>query len=141
MPRLQHDPRTHGGALTRAASSIARAIDAKALVAFSQTGDTVRRLSRLHCDLPLLAFTPMAEVRNQLALSWGVQTFLMPFVAHTDEMFRQVDQALLGLNLAEPGDYIVIVAGSPPGVPGSTNTLRVHELGSLVDAATVRALQ
>ncbi|MGA3487907.1 pyruvate kinase [Micromonosporaceae bacterium DT55] len=141
VPRLQHDPRTHGGALTRAASSIARAIDAKALVAFSQTGDTVRRLSRLHCDLPLLAFTPMAEVRNQLALSWGVQTFLMPFVAHTDEMFRQVDQALLGLNLAEPGEHIVIVAGSPPGVPGSTNTLRVHELGSLVDAATARALQ
>src|SRR5438045_1715170 len=58
VPRLQHDPRTRGGAITQAASNIARAIDAKALVAFSQTGDTVRRLSRLHCELPLLAFTP-----------------------------------------------------------------------------------
>ena len=134
VPRLQHDPRTHGGALTVAASSIARAINAKALVAFSQTGDTVRRLSRLHCDLPLLAFTPVPEVRDQLALSWGVETFLMPFVQHTDDMFRQVDQALLGLDRANPGDYVVIVAGSPPGTPGSTNTLRVHQLGSLVDA-------
>jgi pyruvate kinase len=80
-------------------------------------------------------------VRNQLALCWGVETFLMPFVEHTDDMFRQVDQALLGLNRANPGDYVVIVAGSPPGTPGSTNTLRVHQLGSLVDAASARALQ
>ena len=59
----------------------------------------------------------------------------MPFVEHTDDMFRQVDQALLGLGRAEPGDYVVVVAGSPPGTPGSTNTLRVHQLGSLVDPA------
>jgi pyruvate kinase len=133
VPRLQHDPRTHGGALTVAASQIARNIGAKALVAFSQTGDTVRRLSRLHCELPLLAFTPVAEVRDQLALSWGVQTFLTDFVEHTDDMFRQVDQAILGLGLAKPGEYVVVVAGSPPNAPGSTNTLRVHQLGSLVD--------
>jgi pyruvate kinase len=138
VPRLQHDPRTHGGALTVAASQIARNIGAKALVAFSQTGDTVRRLARLHCELPLLAFTPVPEVRDQLALSWGVETFLTDFVQHTDDMFRQVDQAMLGLNLANPGEYVVVVAGSPPNAPGSTNTLRVHQLGSLVDPATVR---
>jgi len=132
VPRLQHDPRTHGGALTVAASQIARNIGAKAMVAFSQTGDTVRRLSRLHCELPLYAFTPVAEVRDQLALSWGVETFLTDFVEHTDDMFRQVDAKMLGLGLAKPGDYVVVVAGSPPNAPGSTNTLRVHQLGSLV---------
>jgi pyruvate kinase len=137
VPVLQHDPRTHGGALTVAASRIARNIGAKALVAFSQTGDTVRRLSRLHCELPLLAFTPVPEVRDQLALSWGVETFLTDFVEHTDDMFRQVDQAMLGLGLAKPGEYVVVVAGSPPNAPGSTNTLRVHQLGSLVDPGTV----
>ncbi|MFC3385616.1 pyruvate kinase [Couchioplanes azureus] len=137
VPVLQHDPRTHGGALTVAASRIARNIGAKALVAFSQTGDTVRRLSRLHCELPLLAFTPVAAVRDQLALSWGVETFLTDFVEHTDDMFRQVDQSMLGLGLAKPGDYVVVVAGSPPNAPGSTNTLRVHQLGSLVDPRTV----
>ncbi|MFG1606359.1 pyruvate kinase [Actinoplanes sp. NPDC049265] len=137
VPRLQHDPRTHGGALTVAASQIARNIGAKALVAFSQTGDTVRRLSRLHCELPLYAFTPIAEVRDQLALSWGVETFLTDFVQHTDDMFRQVDAKMLGLGLAKPGDYVVVVAGSPPNAPGSTNTLRVHQLGSLADPATV----
>ncbi|WP_432987293.1 pyruvate kinase [Dactylosporangium sp. CA-233914] len=131
VPRLQHDPRTKGGALTSAASNIARNIGAKALVAFSQTGDTVRRLARLHCELPLLAFTPEPTVRNQLTLSWGVQTFDVPFVEHTDEMFKQVDLALVGLPWLAPGDDVVIVAGSPPGTPGSTNTLRVHQLGGL----------
>jgi pyruvate kinase len=136
VPRLQHDPRTHGGALTVAASQIARNIGARAMVAFSQTGDTVRRLSRLHCELPLYAFTPVPEVRDQLALSWGVATFLTDFVQHTDDMFRQVDAMMLGLGLARPGDYVVVVAGSPPNAPGSTNTLRVHQLGSLANPVT-----
>ncbi|GAA2516927.1 pyruvate kinase [Pilimelia columellifera subsp. columellifera] len=132
VPRLSHDTRPRGSAITVAAVQIARSIEAKALVAFSQTGDTVRRLARLHCHLPLLAFTTTDEVRNQLALSWGVESFLVPYVEHTDDMFQQVDQSLLGLRRAEPGDYVVVVAGSPPGTPGSTNTLRVHRLGSLV---------
>ncbi len=133
VPRLQHDPRTRGGALTLAASNIAQAIDAKALVAFTVSGDTVRRLARLHCKLPLVACTPDTSVRAQLSLSWGVQTYLVPFVDHTDDMFQQVDRTLIETGTAEPGDYVVIVAGSPPGTPGSTNTLRVHQLGSLLD--------
>jgi pyruvate kinase len=134
VPKLLHDPRTHGGALTVAAAQIARSIGARALVAFSQTGDTVRRLARLHCELPLLALTPVESVRNQLALAWGVEAFLVPFAAHTDDMFLQVDYALLGLGRAEPGDHVVVVAGSPPGAPGSTNTLRVHHLGALTES-------
>jgi pyruvate kinase len=133
VPRLQHDPRTRGGALTSAASNIARAIGAKGLVAFTQSGDTVRRLARLHCELPLVACTPDPSVRAQLALSWGVETYLVPPVDHTDDMFVQVDRTLLDLGGAAVGDYVVIVAGSPPHTPGSTNTLRVHQLGSLTD--------
>jgi pyruvate kinase len=134
VPKLQHDPRTRGGALTVAASNIATAIDAKALVAFTVTGDTMRRLARLHCQLPLVACTPDGAVRNQLALCWGVQTHLVPMVQHTDDMFRQVDLTLTEAGTAGLGDYVVIVAGSPPGRPGSTNTLRVHRVGSLLEA-------
>lgn len=137
-PRLTHSPRTQGGAIAAAASMVARSIDARALVAFTQTGDTVRRLARLHCELPLIAFTPDESVRNQLCLSWGVEPFLVPLVQHTDEMFRQVDREMLALGRAETGDVVVIVAGSPPGTPGSTNTLRVHQLGSLVGEAADR---
>jgi pyruvate kinase len=131
VPRLQHDPKTRGGAITQAASNIARAVNARSLVAFSQTGDTVRRLARLHCELPLLAFTPEDTVRNQLTLSWGVETFLVDYVENTDAMFRQVDHALLGLGRGLPGDLVVVVAGTPANTPGSTNTLRIHQLGSL----------
>jgi len=131
VPRLGHDPKTRGGAITQAASNIARAVNARALVAFSQTGDTVRRLARLHCELPLLAFTPDDRVRNQLTLSWGVETFVVDYVEHTDAMFRQVDHALLGLGRGLPGDLVVVVAGTPASTPGSTNTLRIHQLGSL----------
>ena len=131
VPKLQHDPHTRGGALTVGAASIAKAIGARALVAFSSTGDTVRRLARLHCNLPLIAFTPEKATLNQLALTWGVEAYLVPFVRHTDEMFEQVERSLLETGIGALGDYVVVVAGSPPGLPGTTNTLRVHQLGSL----------
>ncbi|MEJ2579323.1 MAG: pyruvate kinase alpha/beta domain-containing protein [Kineosporiaceae bacterium] len=85
-------------------------------------------MSRLRSRLPLLAFTPDPSVRSQLALSWGVETFLTEPVTHTDEIFRQVDDALLSLGRCTVGDQVVIVAGSPPGTPGSLNTMRVHSI-------------
>jgi pyruvate kinase len=130
VPPLQHDPRTKGGAVANAARQIGEVLEADAIAAFSLTGDTVRRLARHHTRLPLLAFTSIHAVRNQLALSWGVETFLVPMVTHTDAMFRQVDAALLEIGRYSRGDVVVIVAGSPPGTAGSTNTLRVHQLGT-----------
>jgi len=131
VPPLQHDPRTQGGAIAAAAKRIGEVLDARALVAFTLSGDTVRRLSRQHTRLPLLAFTPDPVVRNQLALSWGVEAFLTPMVHHTDDMVRAVDTALRSTDRYKEGDPVVIVAGSPPGTAGSTNALRVHRLGSL----------
>ena len=78
----------------------------------------------------MLAFTPEASVRNQLALSWGVQTYEVPSVAHTDAMVLQVDQTLRANGLAEDGDLVVIVFGAPVGVPGTTNSLLVHKIGT-----------
>jgi pyruvate kinase len=101
-------------------------------VAFTQSGDTARRLARYRTPIPLLAFTPEPPTRSQLALTWGVETFLSPRVDHTDEMVRQVDAALLELGRCQPGDRVVIVAGSPPGVAGGTNAMRVHRIGEAV---------
>ena len=69
-------------------------------------------------EIPLLAFTPEAIVRSQLSLSWGIETFLTPYVTHTDEMVAQVERALLDAGRCVPGDEVVIVAGRPPGIPG-----------------------
>ena len=128
-PPLTHTPRTRGGVLSFAARDIGERLGAKALVAFTYSGDTVRRLARLHTGLPVLAFTPREEVRNQLALTWGVRTFVTPAVDTTDAMVEQVDIAMLQIPGYEAGDTVVIVAGAPPNTSGSTNLIRVHRLG------------
>lgn len=129
VPALLHRPRTKGGAISQAAKEVGEVLGAGALVCFTQSGDTVRRLARFRSRLPLLAFTPERSVRRQLALTWGVRTFLVPPVRNTDEMVAQVQEVLLSLDLLAEGDQVVIVGGSPPGVPGSTNALRVWRLG------------
>ena len=89
----------------------------------------------LPLGIPVLAFTPEPSVRSQLAMTWGIETFLGPEVEHTDEMVLQVDKALLDIGRCEEGDLVVIVAGSPPGIPGSTNALRIHRMGDAINGA------
>ncbi len=129
VPPLNHVPRTKRGVLSYAARDIGERLNAVALVAFTQSGDTLRRLARLHTNLPLLAFTPTPGVRNQLALTWGTETFLVPMVESTDAMVRQVDESMLEIPGYVRGDLVVIVAGSPPNTVGSTNLIHVHRLG------------
>lgn len=122
-------PRTQGGSVARAACEIADFLDGKALVAFTKSGDTARRLSRYRTCQPILAFTTDPATRNQLALSWGVETFVVPHVDNTDAMVDIVDAELLKLKRYNEGDTMIITAGSPPGIPGTTNMVRVHHLG------------
>ncbi|MFP8905356.1 pyruvate kinase [Streptomyces atacamensis] len=122
-------PRTQGGAVARAAAEMGDFLGAKFLVAFTQSGDTVRRLSRYRSPVPVLAFTPDPATRAQLNLTWGVETFLGPTARSTDEMVEQVDRRLLEMGRCERGDKVIITAGSPPGVPGTTNMVRVHRIG------------
>jgi pyruvate kinase len=130
---LTRVPTTTGGAIARAAAEVGAIVGAKALVAFTMTGETARRLARYRSPIPLLAFTTEQATRSQLSLTWGVETFIVPEVRHTDEMVREVDSALVRLSRCEIGDKVVIVAGSPPGSPGMTNALRVHRIGDAID--------
>ncbi len=125
-------PTTTGGAIARAAAEVGAVVNATALVAFTMSGETARRLARYRSPIPLLAFTPLQATRSQLALTWGVETFIVPPVRHTDDMVRQVQKALLDVGRCGIGDKIVIVAGSPPGTPGRTNALRVHRIGDVI---------
>lgn len=122
-------PRTQGGAVTWAAREIGELIGAKHLVTFTVSGDSARRMSRLRSRIPLFAFTPEPAIRNRLALSWGIEAFLVPYVETTDEMVAQVDESLLTQGRLAQGETVVIVAGSPPGTAGSTNAVRVHVVG------------
>jgi pyruvate kinase len=133
IPPLGGLPRTKGGAITRAAAEVGELLGARYLVAFTQSGDSARRLARYRGSIPVLAFTPEAQVRSQLSMTWGVETFKTVAVEHTDEMVRQVDEQLLAIGRVKEGDLVVIIAGSPPGIPGSTNALRIHRMGDAIN--------
>ncbi|MGA2827689.1 MAG: pyruvate kinase [Streptosporangiaceae bacterium] len=129
LSSLTRVPTTTGGAIARAAAEVGAIVNARALVAFTMTGETARRLARYRSPIPLLAFTSEPATRSQLALTWGVETFIVPMVDHTNEMVRQVEAVLLDIGRCEKGDKLVIVSGSPLGSPGKTNSLRVHRIG------------
>ena len=135
IPALGTRPRTQGGAVTLAAVEIAEFVEAKFLCIFTESGDSARRMSRLRSGIPMLAFTPLEGIRRRLALNWGITSFLVDRVTHTDEMYQQVDDVLLGQKLAQKGDKVVVISGSPPGIPGSTNDIRVHVLGDASSGA------
>ena len=132
IPTLQHNPKTKGGAITKAATEVGLTIGAKVLAAFTKTGDSARRMSRLRSPIPILALTPDSATFNQMSLTWGVEPLLTPLVTTTDEMVKQVDAILLETKRVDKGEQIMIVAGSPPGIPGSTNAMRVHRVGDAV---------
>lgn len=137
MRALMAPPTTQGGVIAAAAAEAGHALGAKYLIAFTQLGGSARRLAQVRSGLPMLAFSPVQDTRSQLSLVWGMQTFLTPPVTHTDQYALMVDEQLLELGWAEEGDRVVIVAGSPPGVPGSTNAMRVHRIGDAKNKTTV----
>lgn len=132
---MKSAPKTKGGAITKAATEVGAIVGAKYLVTFTQSGDSARRTARLRSPIPILAFTPEVGTYNRMALDWGVEPELTPMVKHTDEMVMQADNLLLKSNRCVAGELVVIVAGSPPGIPGSTNAMRVHRVGDAVSGA------
>lgn len=135
IPPLGTKPRTQGGAITLAAAEVADFVDAKYVCVFTESGDSARRMSRLRFRIPMKAFTPDPAIRRRMALTWGIETFLVDRVTHTDAMYAQVDDVLLREGLAVVGDVVVVISGSPPGITGSTNDLRVHRVGDAVNGA------
>src|SRR3569833_1486178 len=107
VPELLKPVKHRSVAIVQAAKSIGESLDVSALAAFTSTGRTAQRLAALHTRLPILAFTTDPRVRSRLALSWGVETFLVPTVTHTDDMVGQVDFSLLSIGRLREGDSVV----------------------------------
>ncbi|MEL4318487.1 pyruvate kinase [Leifsonia sp. YIM 134122] len=125
-------PRTQAGAITLAAVDVANFVEAKYLCVFTESGESVRRMSRLRSQIPILAFTPDPAIRRRMALNWGVESFVVDRVTHTDQMVGQVDELLAKTGKAQIGEKVVIISGSPPGIPGTTNDVRVHIVGEVL---------
>ena len=133
IPPVSAKPRTQGGIITLAANEVAEFVGAKFICIFTESGDTARRMSRLRPGIPMMAFAVDPAIRRRMALTWGVQSTLVEHVAHTDLMFIQVDEFFLGQGLAKEGDKVVVISGSPPGIIGSTNDIRIHKIGDAVN--------
>jgi len=124
-------PKTRGGAITHAAADVANVLDVKYIVTFTQSGDSALRMSRLRPETPMIAFTPDPHTQKRLALSWGVDAELVDHVDSTDDMVNLVDSFLKDSGRAVDGDYVVVVSGTPVGVPGTTNSIFVHKVGQV----------
>ncbi len=107
------------------AASDARAV---AICCFTLRGETARLLAEFRPRVPIVAFSPDQAIRRRLALYWGVVPKVMDPVENADLMAEVVSGRLLADGLARPGDRVVLVHGSPLGVPGRTNSIRLHEV-------------
>ncbi|GAA3600251.1 pyruvate kinase [Agrococcus terreus] len=131
IPPLGTKPRTQGGAMTLAALDVAQFVEAKAIIVFTESGDSARRMSRLRSSIPTFGFTPDPEIESRMQMIWGMATHLVDRVSDTDDMFAQVDDVLIGKGLVPVGEKVVVISGSPPGISGSTNDLRIHTVGDV----------
>jgi pyruvate kinase len=124
-------PKTRGGAVTHAAAEIAETLEVKHIVTFTQSGDSAQRMSRLRPETQMIALTPNADTQKRLALSWGVRAEIVPKAETTDDMVNLVDSLLKSSGRAVDGDLVVVVAGTPIGIPGTTNSIFVHKVGQV----------
>jgi pyruvate kinase len=115
-------------AIALGVDDVIEAVGAKAVVVFTSSGRAARRVARTRPPVPILALTPNPHVRNQLSLVSGVLPLLAPDPKDTDDMVRIALHKAAETSLAAPGDYVVIVAGVPFGVRGTTNMLRIERL-------------
>ena len=118
------DPTT-ADALAAAAFDIARTVSAKAIICFTTSGSTARRIARERPSVPLLVLTPSRETARRLGLLWGVHAVPTQDVASFEEMVAKGKRMALRHGAAKGGDRVIVMAGVPFGTPGSTNVLHV----------------
>jgi pyruvate kinase len=116
-------------AISDAARHAARDLQARAIVAFTQSGFSARLMSQERPEVPIIALTPFVEVQRRLGLSWGVSSRLCRKVETTEEMLEEAEATLLKDGTVRPGDTIVIISGAPMWVTGTTSLLKLHRIG------------
>ena len=115
-------------ATARAACQIAYQVQARAIVAFTAGGTTALRVSKYRPRQPIIAVTPSETIAGRLALAWGVLPVEKPNPPNLEEVFELAKKAALETGVANKGDLIVITAGLPLAVTGSTNLLKIHAI-------------
>ena len=118
-------PETYSHAISHAACAIAESIDIAAIVAFTSSGYTARLVAKDRPKVPIIAMTHEYDVYHRLALLWGVEPLLCPFVSRLDDLSNLASSIMLERNVIKPGDSVVITGGHPLAVRGTTNFLKI----------------
>ncbi len=118
------------GATAHAACTTATDTHATAIITVSKSGTTAKRISKYRPETPIIACVMKEEIRRQLAIVWGVTPLLMPYADSTDEMIDFSVQAAKDAELVEDGDIVIVTAGVPAGISGTTNMIKVHMVGN-----------
>jgi pyruvate kinase len=125
------DGNTVASAVAQAATEIAVNLGAHTIVAFTESGNTARLLSKYRPEARIVAFTPSEITLRQMALYWGVSPHPFDRRTYTDEELAAAADILESEGLASKGDRVVMVAGVPPNIRASTNLVKVHVIGEL----------
>ncbi|HPZ43672.1 MAG TPA: pyruvate kinase [Bacillota bacterium] len=128
--------RTVTDAISYASCATAQDLGAAAIITSTESGHTARMVSKYRPQAPVVAVTPHASVMRKLALIWGVQPLLAMSKRSTDEMMSTAVEASLKAGLIKGGDLVVLTAGVPVGVPGTTNLIRVLTVGDILARGT-----
>ncbi len=128
MERGRHLEHKTDELISYSACHTAYSLNAKAIVAFTQSGSTAGRVSKYRPRMPILAITPDGNVCRRLLLRWGVHPIQIPEQKSMDELFATGVRLAKEMKLARPGDLVIITGGIPIGVAGSTNLLKVEKV-------------
>ena len=116
-------------AVAEAAANLAEAIGAPAIAAFTSSGITASRIARRRSAVPILAITPDVATLRRLTLCWGIHGVISEDVRSYEQMVHRSSELALAEGFVEPGDVLVVVAGIPFAQRGTTNNLRVVQIG------------
>lgn len=134
--RQQRESQSVTDAISNACRQTAVRLGAAAILTSTQSGHTARMVSKYRPGMPIIAVTPTPAVQRKLLLTWGVEPILGRETDDTDEMIYESITSALDAKLIRNGDMVVITAGVPVGVPGTTNLLKVHVVGDVVVKGT-----
>jgi len=128
IEKRRHAPAQTDDAISYAACAISQQIGATCIVAYTRSGSTALRVSKYKPKATILAITPDERILRRLSLSWGVEPYLAKSTRNVDAMFQEAAGLAVKTGLACSCDFIVVTAGIPTGVPGSTNMIKVHRI-------------
>ncbi len=119
-------------AVSHASAQAAYDLEARAIITATESGYTARMVAKYRPQVPVVAVTPHANSRSRLALIWGVHPLLAQASHNTDELVEGTIATSLAAGYIVPGDVVVVTAGVPAGIPGTTNLLQVHTVGDVL---------